>query len=67
MMLQLIHIKTCILYRAVLNYIISRDHKIFSRNPVADIKMLHTSTKKHAAYSNEQMTALKNEMIKQGD
>ncbi|MCK5369568.1 MAG: site-specific integrase, partial [Cyclobacteriaceae bacterium] len=53
--------------RAVLNYIISRDHKIFSRNPAADINMLHTSTKKHAAYSNEQMTSLKHEMIKQGD
>lgn len=51
----------------VLNYLITRDHKLFSRNPAADIKKLHTSTQKHAAYSEEQMAKIKKEINKQGD
>lgn len=53
--------------RAILNYIIDRDSKLFTRNPAASIKMLPTSSQKHSAYSIEEMAMLKDEMIRQGE
>ncbi len=51
----------------LINYIIDRDNKIFNRNPAEAIKMLPTSSKKHAAFSANDMAVLKKEMLKQGE
>ena len=49
------------------NYIMDRDKKLFKENPAHGIPLLPVIKRKHAAYSPEQMKAIKKEITKRGD
>jgi integrase len=46
-------------FHAVMKVLIDKDSKLFGgKNPVADVVMLKTETRKHAVYTDEQMKAI---------
>ncbi len=51
--------------RIFLNALLNRDNKLFGKNFAEDIKMLPTSSRKHAAYSTDEMKSIKAEMVNQ--
>lgn len=53
--------------KTIVNELMRRDKKLFNENPCADIPELPVTSKKHAAYSPEQMALIKNEMLRQND
>lgn len=55
-------------FHAVLQALIKKAPKLFPNgNPIADVKVLKTDVKKHAAYTNEQMQKIQKEILAAGD
>lgn len=51
--------------RTVINQVFDRNEGVWKRNPTHGIVMLPTITRKHAAYSNEQIQEIKKECVEQ--
>lgn len=54
-------------FRMIVNYLIDRDHKLFPIHPVKGVKQLKATAKKHAAFSKDEMSAIKLRMIEEGE
>jgi integrase len=53
---------------SVFTVLLERDPKLFhGKNPVKDVKMLKTGSKKHAAYTDEQLGQIRDAMLKGSD
>nr|WP_236676274.1 tyrosine-type recombinase/integrase [Chryseolinea lacunae] len=55
-------------FHAVMAVLIDRDRNLFKgKNPVAAIKMLSTTTRMHAAYTDEQLAQIRAALVKAGE
>lgn len=53
--------------KSIVNELMRRDKKLFKQNPALEITELPVISQKHAAYSPDQMVAIKKEILHQGD